>query len=212
MKKNHSLKVMTVLAAALVLSAVAMAAGIPNGANVTVRVGSAISSETAQPGDTWDGSLANDVMVGGATVARSGAPVRGRVVDSKSSGRLHAPGILSVSVTSVDGIPVTTTRATFGGKGHTKSNVEKIGGGAAVGALIGGLAGGGKGAAIGAGAGAAAGTGVAVATGKQEAVIPAESALTFTVTSASASSTATTRSRSRSRSRRRRSTTTTPTT
>ena len=201
MKTTHSLKLMAVLATALALAVAAAAAGIPSGTNVTVRVGSAISSGTAQPGDTWDGSLANAVVVGGTTLAKAGAPVRGRVVDSKSSGRLHAPGILSVSLTSVDGVPVTTTRATFGGKGHTKSNAEKIGGGAAVGALIGGLAGGGKGAAIGVGAGAAAGTGLAVATGKKEAIIPAESALTFTVTSGTASTGA--RARSRSRTRRR---------
>ena len=185
MKTNRWLRLIAILATTLALAVAAAAAGIPSGTNVTVRVSSAISSETAQPGDTWDGSLANDVVAGGATIAKAGAPVRGRVVDSKSSGRLHAPGILSVSLVSVDGMAVSTTRATFGGKGHTKSNVEKIGGGAAVGALIGGLAGGGKGAAIGAGAGAAAGTGVAAATGKKEAVIPAESALTFTVTSGS---------------------------
>ena len=52
--------------------------------------------------------------------------------------------------------------------------MTKIGGGTALGALIGGIAGGGKGAAIGAGAGGAAGTGVAAATGKEEAIIPAE--------------------------------------
>jgi hypothetical protein len=68
------------------------------------------------------------------------------------------------------------------GKSHTKGNAEKIGGGTAAGALIGGLAGGGKGAAIGAAAGAGAGTGVAVATGKEEVRIPAESVLTFTIT------------------------------
>jgi hypothetical protein len=70
------------------------------------------------------------------------------------------------------------------GKGHTKNNATKIGGGAAAGALIGGLVGGGKGAGSGAGVGAGAGTGVAVATGKEEAVVPAESALTFTTTAA----------------------------
>ncbi|PYV55526.1 MAG: hypothetical protein DMG91_11915 [Acidobacteria bacterium] len=68
-------------------------------------------------------------------------------------------------------------------KSHTKSNVTKIGGGAAAGALIGGLVGGGKGALIGTAAGAGAGTGVAAATGKQEAVVHAESALTFTLSS-----------------------------
>jgi uncharacterized membrane protein len=110
--------------------------------------------------------------------------VQGRVTSAKSSGRLHAPGQLSIRLTSVDGHPVTTASKFFQGKSHTKSNVVKIGGGAAAGALIGGLAGGGKGAAIGSVAGAGAGTGVAAATGKMEARVPAESALTFTVSGA----------------------------
>jgi hypothetical protein len=62
------------------------------------------------------------------------------------------------------------------------SNVTKVGGGAAAGALIGGLAGGGKGALIGTAVGAGAGTGVAAATGKEEAVIRTETAITFTTT------------------------------
>ena len=90
-------------------------------------------------------------------------------------------------LTSVNGQAVTTTSHTFRGKSHKKSNLTKIGGGAAAGALIGGIAGGGKGALIGTAAGGAAGTGVAVATGKEEAVIPAETAMTFTIGGASAS-------------------------
>jgi hypothetical protein len=70
------------------------------------------------------------------------------------------------------------------GKDQKKSSMIKAGGGTAAGAIIGALAGGGKGAAIGALAGGAAGTGVAAATGKREAVIPAESAITFTTTAA----------------------------
>ena len=54
-----------------------------------------------------------------------------------------------------------------------------IGGGAGLGALIGGLAGGGKGAAIGAVAGAGAGTAGTVFTGNKDVVLPAESALSF---------------------------------
>ena len=83
-------------------------------------------------------------------------------------------------------MPVTTTAVGRQGKSHTKSNVTKIGGGAAAGAVIGAIAGGGKGAAIGAGVGAGAGTGLAYATGKQQAVFPAESLVTFTVTSGGA--------------------------
>ena len=72
------------------------------------------------------------------------------------------------------------------GKDQTKSSAIKAGGGTVAGALIGGLAGGGKGAAIGALAGAGAGTGLAAATGKREAVIKAESVITFTTTVAAA--------------------------
>jgi hypothetical protein len=54
-----------------------------------------------------------------------------------------------------------------------------IGGGAGLGAIIGGLAGGGKGAVIGGLAGAGAGTAGAAYTGNKDVVIPSESLITF---------------------------------
>lgn len=150
---------------------------------MTVRTGSQISSGSAHAGDTWRGSLVRDVVVSGKTVAHRGDEVTGKVTSAKSSGRLHAPGQLTLRLISIKGQPVSSSAYYRKGKSHTKSNVTKIGGGTAAGALIGGLAGGGKGAAIGAAAGAGAGTGVAAATGKQEAVVPAETVITFTVTS-----------------------------
>jgi hypothetical protein len=54
-----------------------------------------------------------------------------------------------------------------------------VGGGAGLGALIGGLAGGGKGAAIGALAGGGAGTAGSAFTGNKQIVLPAETLLTF---------------------------------
>ncbi len=54
-----------------------------------------------------------------------------------------------------------------------------VGGGAGLGALIGGLAGGGKGALIGAAAGAGAGTAGTAFTGNKEIVLPAETAVAF---------------------------------
>ncbi len=101
--------------------------------------------------------------------------------DAESSGRLQKPGLLALEVTSVNGIPVKTDMVARDGEGHTKSNVTKIGGDAALGAILGGIFGGGKGAAIGALAGGGAGTVGAAATGKKEAKIDAESTLTFTV-------------------------------
>ena len=171
-----------VAVALLALAVVASAATIPVGTRVSVRINTELKSGTQQVGDTFDGVLENAIVVNGKTLAPRGSTVHGRVTSSKDSGRLHAPGYLAIRLTDINGIPVTTSSVARQGKSHTKSNVVKIGGGTAAGALIGGLAGGGKGAAIGAGVGAAAGTGVAAATGKQQAVIPAEAMLSFTVT------------------------------
>lgn len=180
-----SLKATSVVA---LLTLLAAAQTIPAGTHLTIRTGQELSSGTAKVGDRFDATLTRALMVGGKTIAKAGVPVRGKVTAAKSSGRLHAPGQLSVRLTSVQVagkmVPISTGSYHIEGKSHTKSNATKIGGGAAVGALIGGLAGGGKGAAIGAGAGGAAGTGVAAATGKEEAVIPAEKTLSFTTTAA----------------------------
>ncbi len=143
---------------------------IPKGTHITVRLESAISSGSARSGQNFNANLARDLVIKGKTVAKAGAPVKGKVVYAKSSGRLHDPGQLTLRLSSINGIPVMTTSYHAKGKGHGKSNATKIGGGAAGGALIGG------------GAGAAAGTGVAAATGKEEAVLHAESAITFTTT------------------------------
>jgi hypothetical protein len=181
LKRSLTLVVICMLAFALTASA---ATTIPAGTKVTVRLGQAISSETAHTGDTWEGTLANDVVVNGQTIAKAGDPVKGKVTYAKSSGRLKTPGQVTIRLTSVNGTTVTSSAVGAKGKSHTKSNLTKIGGGTAAGALIGGLAGGGKGAAIGAGVGAGAGTGVAAATGKQDVTLSAETARTFTITSA----------------------------
>ena len=168
------------------LALVATAQTIPSGTKLTVRMGSEISSGTATAGQAFDATLAHSLVVNGQTLAKAGAPVRGKVTYVKPSGRLHAPGQLTLRLTSVQVngrmVPVSTSAYHAAGKSHTKGNAMKIGGGAGAGALIGAIAGGGKGAAIGALAGGAAGTGVAAATGKEEAVVPAEAAMTFTTT------------------------------
>src|SRR5438874_10997194 len=182
--RRKSLKLILLLAG---LAAAATAQMIPAHTRLTVRVGSEISSGTAKAGDRFDATLTRGLLINGKTVARAGAPVKGKITSAKSSGRLHAPGQLALRLTSVQVngrmVPVSTGTYFAKGKSHTKSNATKIGGGAAAGALIGGLVGGGKGAGIGALAGSGAGTGVAAATGKQEAVVPAETAITFTTKS-----------------------------
>lgn len=177
-----------ILPIVVLLMAVSFAAAdlIPAGTPVTIRTGSKITSGHAQTGQVFEGTLAKNVVVNGKTVAKAGNLVKYKVTHAKASGRLHDPGELTIRLTSIHAsggsIAVSSSPYRAKGKSHTKSNVTKIGGGAAAGTVIGALAGGGKGAAIGAGAGAAAGTGVAAATGKEEAVIPAEQVISFTLT------------------------------
>jgi hypothetical protein len=165
----------------------ASAQTVPAGTRITVRTDSQINSGSAHVGQSFHANLVSDLLVNGRTIAKAGAPAKGKVSYAKSSGRLHAPGQLTIRLTSIqlaDGKTLLVSTGGFRAKGksHTKSNLTKIGGGAAAGALIGGLAGGGKGALIGTAAGAGAGTGLAAATGKEEASIPAERAITFITT------------------------------
>jgi hypothetical protein len=91
--------------------------------------------------------------------------------------------MLSIDLESVEAggkrVPVSTASVARTSAAHKKRNFSFIGGGAGLGALIGGLAGGGRGALIGAGAGAAAGTTGAALTGKKHIGIPPESVVAF---------------------------------
>lgn len=179
--KRNTLRVLALLLALSFTFPALAAVNIPAPTRATVRCNVSMNSETARIGQNWDGTLVRDIVVNGQKLFPAGATVRGKVTNAKSSGRLHAPGILTVKLTSINGTKISSSARTYRGKGHTKSNVTKIGGGTVAGAALGGILGGGKGALIGAGAGAAAGTGVAAATGKSEAHIPAETVMSFTV-------------------------------
>ena len=92
--------------------------------------------------------------------------------------------VLDVQSITVDGrrYLVSTTDLTQDsdtGIGKNKRTAETIGGGAAVGTIIGAIAGGGKGAAIGVLVGAAGGAAVQVLTKGRDVQVPAETVLTF---------------------------------
>src|SRR6516164_10761668 len=171
----------------LTIGMLASAQTVPAGTRITVRTDSQINSASAHVGQSFHANLLRDLVVDGKPIAKAGAPAKGKVSYAKSRGRLHDPGQVTIRLTSIqlaDGktMAISTSGFRAQGKSHTKSNVTKVGGGAAAGALIGGLTGGGKGALIGTAVGAGAGTGVAAATGKEEAVVHAETAITFTTT------------------------------
>jgi hypothetical protein len=159
---------------------------IPAGTVVAVRLQNTISSATAHPGESFDAVLDEPLVVKGQTVAEKGAPVTGRVVEAKSSGRLHNSGYLRLTLSSLNlngkQVPIQTSSLFAKGANHNKRNATLIGGGAGAGALLGGIFGGGKGALIGAAAGAGAGTTGAYATGKKDVAFAAERRLSFRLT------------------------------
>ncbi|HVO62591.1 MAG TPA: hypothetical protein VMT53_16775 [Terriglobales bacterium] len=158
---------------------------LPAGTVLTVRMGEAVGSKISQPGQTFSASLAQPVEVGGKTVIPAGANASGVVADAKPLGRFKGGAALELKLTSVSirgtDHPIQTSAVSRTQAGKGKRTAVMAGGGAALGALIGGLAGGGKGAAIGALAGGGAGTGGAAFTGNKDIVIPAESAVSFTL-------------------------------
>lgn len=162
---------------------------IPSGTTIQVRIIDKLSSEQNQAGDTFHGTLEEPITVDGKELYPRGADVSGRVSDVHPSGRLSEPGELDLVLTTVTSGNLTSSLRVeplvIKGESHTKSNATKIGGGAALGAVIGAIAGGGKGAAIGAGVGGAAGTGAAAATGKKPATVEPEAVLSFTTATSS---------------------------
>ena len=159
-------------------------ASIPAGTTLNVRMIDELDTGKTQRGDSFRASLDRPVVVGGQTVAQKDALVRGTVTDVVSSGRLKRPASLTLKLTQVtlsNGrmASVETTPYTLDGKSHNVRNAALIGGGAAAGAVLGGVAAGKKGAVIGSAVGGGAGVATAYITGKQEIVVPSETGFQF---------------------------------
>jgi len=161
---------------------------IPSGTTIKVRLIDRLTSVEARIGDNFHATLEEPIMINDKELYPRGADVTGRVVDVHQSGRLSEPGELDLVLSTVSsGGRTSSLRVTplvMKGESHGKSNATKIGGGAALGAIIGAIAGGGKGAAVGTVAGGAAGTGAAAATGKKEVEIASETVLSFVTSTA----------------------------
>jgi len=159
---------------------------IPNGTVLTVRLQQALGSKTSQPGDRFDATLANPVVVKGKTVVPVGASASGTVTEAHAAGRFKGGASLDIVLDriTIRGVRYRVQTATMeqSSKGKGKRTGAMIAGGGGAGALIGGLAGGGKGAAIGALVGAGAGTAGAGLTGNRDITMPAESAASFQMT------------------------------
>jgi hypothetical protein len=156
---------------------------IPESTAVHVTLDQALASNQSRPGDHFEATVSEPVIVDGKTVIPQGASAEGLVVDARPSGRLMGRAHLQLALESVavggENYGVRTSSKWKSGGDHKKRNWAWIGGGAGGGVLIGALAGGGKGALIGGPIGAGAGTAVAFLTGKKDIHLRPETQLTF---------------------------------
>lgn len=158
---------------------------IPAGTILSVRLDQPLGSKISQPGQAFSGTLSRGITVSGEPVIPSGAGVLGTVMDAKPLGRFAGGASLQLRLTSLKfnggSLGIETSTRSYVAKGKGKRTGVMIGGGAGLGALVGGLAGGGKGAAIGALAGGGAGTAGTAFTGNKDIVLPVETPVSFTL-------------------------------
>lgn len=158
---------------------------IPAGIELTVRLIDPVDSETDRLGQTYRASLDQPVVVNGQTVIPRGADAVATLIDAQKSGKIQGRTSLTLDLKTLSfngrQYDITTTGVSQESGSRGARSAKVIGGTAAVGAIIGALAGGGKGAAIGAGSGAAVGTAAQVITSGQKVKVPAETRLSFTL-------------------------------
>lgn len=149
---------------------------LPSGTLLPVRLSEEINTANAQPNQVFHATLVNNVNYDNYMLIPRGTVFLGRVISAKSAGRFAGYPELSIELTgfTIDGPDgpqkvsvITEPISSQGPKGRGKNTAEKAGGVAALGAIIGAVAGGGKGAAIGALSGGAVGAGMNIKRGKQ---------------------------------------------
>jgi hypothetical protein len=158
---------------------------IPAGTEIVVRMIDNVDSEVNRVGQTFRASLDEPIVVDGRTLVSRGADVTTKLVEDKQSGKLTGRTELTMALVSLmyNGQPVdvVSQEVTTASESRGKESAKVVGGAAALGAIIGAIAGGGKGAAVGATTGAGAGTAIQVLTKGERVKIPSETRLTFTL-------------------------------
>lgn len=163
---------------------------LPPDTVISVQMNGTLSSRTARVGDKFTATVTVPVYVNGRTVIPAGSIVEGRVTQVTPAKRMNRSGTIGIdfdalvfpngsavnlvgSLTSED--PETRRRiddeSRVSGKGNERAGVF-IGGGGAIGAVLGGISGGGKGAVLGGVAGAGAGVAGVLLSKGEEAQVP----------------------------------------
>ncbi len=153
---------------------------IPQGTDIKVRTDTAIPAKPAS-GQVYSGDVSADVMNKSGAVAIPRGSRATLVATPSSDGKDMVLDLRSVTVNGRRYMLSTSGSnqgSSSSGLGANKRTAKYVGGGAAVGAVLGALLGGGKGAAIGAMVGGAGGAGTQVLTGKKKG-LPAETELNY---------------------------------
>ena len=158
---------------------------IPAGTRISVRTIDDIDSTKNRPGDRFQASLEEPLVVDGRVVVAKNADVYGRLAESKKSGTFTGKSELQLELTGIvvngQTLPLVTGEYELTGKSRGASTAKRTIGGAAVGGIIGAIAGGGKGAGIGAAVGGGAGAGSEIITKGDQVKVPTETLLDFTL-------------------------------
>jgi hypothetical protein len=145
---------------------------IPAGTPLSLRLASAVASDSSQVEDTVRATLSDAVTVDGSTALPAGTELTGTVTDVERSGRVKGLARVAFRFGTVrhDGelLEIRTEAIQRVAEATKGEDAKKIGIGTGVGAAIGAVLGGGDGAAKGAAIGAAAGTGTVLATRGEE--------------------------------------------
>ena len=156
---------------------------LPAGSSLPVRITQTLDSATSQPGDSFSGAVATDIIADNMVLIPRGSSVNGRVTEVHEAAHFKGSSLLTVELVGVNAhgerISVSTQPYSVEGKGRGKNTAVKTGVGAAAGAVLGGIFGGGKGAAIGAAAGGGTGAAINGVTRGEQVQIPSESVVRF---------------------------------
>jgi len=163
---------------------------LPPDTVISVQMNGTLSSRTAHVGDKFTATVTVPVYANGRTVVPAGSIIEGRVTQVTPAKRMNRSGTIAIdfddlvfpngtsvglvgSLTSDD--PETRRRiddeSRVSGEGNKRPSVF-IGGGGAIGAVLGGIAGGGKGAVVGGVVGAGAGVASILLSKGEEAQVP----------------------------------------
>jgi hypothetical protein len=159
---------------------------VPNGAELVIRTNESIDSQNARVGQTFAAVVDQDVTGSNGEVLIPKGSQASLILRDMSEGSTTGSSQLALDLNSltIEGhrYSVSTEdlqQSSNRGIGKNKRTGEMVGGGAALGTLLGAIAGGGKGALIGAVSGAAVGGTAQVLTKGKEVKVPAETVLRF---------------------------------